>query len=36
MNPSHEAAERSWFLTQIDVLLCALPISFFLSVVCFM
>jgi hypothetical protein len=33
MSPSRESMGRGWALTQIDLLLCAMPISFFLSVV---
>jgi len=33
---SHESAKRGWSLTHTDLLLCAMPISFFLSVVSFL
>lgn len=36
MNPSCVAgrtARRNWSLTQVDVLFCAIPIVFFLSIV---
>lgn len=36
MNPSSQvaqAARRNWALTQADVLLCAMPIVLFLSIV---
>lgn len=33
---SHEAVKRGWSLTHTDLLLCAMPISFFLSVVSFL
>ncbi len=38
MNPATEAGRcfrKSWSLTQIDVLFCAMPIVFFLSIVSF-
>jgi hypothetical protein len=33
---SHESGMRGWSLTHTDLLLCAMPISFFLSVVSFL
>jgi hypothetical protein len=33
---SHESSTRCWSLTHMDLLLCAMPISFFLSVVSFL